>query len=281
MISGAVARTYKRDSRGRFAGGGGSSGGRPKAKAAPRGKNRLTRDNAGRITSVGGDGATARGGRLKTAAGGLRAKQTARIAGGSRLKGGKGGGRKGPGVTTASVERRLARVAAASGKKKTGAKAQRSASIRRTASVIYRGQQSLAKSGDLSRETVRRGTPKMAQQAAVRAATAPQRRKQRLVPRMDGEAFGARMKRARGASLRRGINESDRDNALTGAQRRATAPSKRFAASNQRQARAERTAAAAQAFYRNYGSASAFGSRTRQSTATSPNFGSKRRTRRR
>jgi hypothetical protein len=42
----------------------------------------LTRDNAGRITSVGGDGATARGGRLRTASGNQRATQTARISGG-------------------------------------------------------------------------------------------------------------------------------------------------------------------------------------------------------
>ena len=69
-----MARTYKRDNRGRFASGGASSSG-AKAKAAKpptRGKNRITRDNAGRITSVGGQGATARGGRLKTAAGNKR-----------------------------------------------------------------------------------------------------------------------------------------------------------------------------------------------------------------
>ena len=85
-----MARTYKRDSRGRFAGGGGSSG-RPAAKPAPRGKNRLTRDNSGRITSQGGDGATARGGRLRTASGKQRATQTARIkGGGGKLRGGKG-----------------------------------------------------------------------------------------------------------------------------------------------------------------------------------------------
>lgn len=75
-----MARTYKRDSIGRFAGGGGSSGGgggkRPAAKSVSRGVNRLTRDNAGKITSVGGSGATARGGRLKTAAGNKRATVT-------------------------------------------------------------------------------------------------------------------------------------------------------------------------------------------------------------
>ena len=78
-----MARTYKRDGNGRFAGGGGSSGGgggkRPAAKSVSRGVNRLTRDNAGKITSVGGEGATARGGRLKTAAGNKRAMQTAKV----------------------------------------------------------------------------------------------------------------------------------------------------------------------------------------------------------
>ena len=77
-----MARTYKRDSNGRFAGGGGGSSGggskRPAAKTVSRGVNRLTRDNAGKITSVGGTGATARGGRLKTAAGNKRAMQTAK-----------------------------------------------------------------------------------------------------------------------------------------------------------------------------------------------------------
>ena len=77
-----MARTYKRDAQGRFAGGGGGGGGRPKARPVSRGANRLTRDNAGRITSQGGAGATARGGRLRTASGKQRAVQTARIAGG-------------------------------------------------------------------------------------------------------------------------------------------------------------------------------------------------------
>ena len=95
--------------------------------------------------------------------------------------------------------------------------------------------------------------------------------------RLDGEAFAARARRANSTALRRGINESDRENALSGAQRRATAPAKRFAASNQRQARADRTAAAAKAFYSNYGSPSTFARRQRQSTANSPSFGSKRR----
>lgn len=75
-----MARTYKRDSRGRFASTGSSSAGRrPATKPVSRGTNRLTRDNAGRITSVGGNGATARGGRLRTAAGNLRARQIDRV----------------------------------------------------------------------------------------------------------------------------------------------------------------------------------------------------------
>ncbi len=112
-----MARTYKRDSRGRFAGGGGSSGGRPAARSAPRGKNRLTRDNSGRITSVGGDGATARGGRLRTAAGKQRAVRTAKIKGApasvvSRAGKLKSGSKKRislkPNVSFAAMERRLA-----------------------------------------------------------------------------------------------------------------------------------------------------------------------------
>lgn len=114
-----MARTYKRDSRGRFAGGGSSSG-RPAAKkAATRAGNRLTRDNAGRISSIGGNGATARGGRLKTAAGNQRATQTARLKGGMAGTVGRGGKTRGavkkavslkPNVSFAAMERRLASV---------------------------------------------------------------------------------------------------------------------------------------------------------------------------
>lgn len=85
-----MARTYRRDSRGRFAGGGGGSS-RPAARGVSRGTNRLTRDNAGRITGT-GNGTTARGGRIRTAAGGLRGMQTARLKGaGGKLRGGKAG----------------------------------------------------------------------------------------------------------------------------------------------------------------------------------------------
>jgi len=82
-----MARTYRRDSNGRFAGGGGGGGGgksgskRPATRGINRSTNKLTRDNSGRITSVGGSGATAYGGRIKTASGKLRATQTARISG--------------------------------------------------------------------------------------------------------------------------------------------------------------------------------------------------------
>jgi hypothetical protein len=116
----------------------------------------------------------------------------------------------------------------------------------------------------------------LAERRAARAAKALG-----LRARIDGDAFAARFRRARGASLRRAINESDRENALTSTQRRAVAPGKRYAASNMRQARADRTAAAAQDFYRNYGSPSAFSLRPSLSTANSPGFGSKRRSRRR
>lgn len=72
-------RTYARDNRGRFASTG-TARSRPAPKqAATRGPNRLTRDNSGRIVGVGKNGATARGGRLRTGAGNQRATQTARL----------------------------------------------------------------------------------------------------------------------------------------------------------------------------------------------------------
>jgi hypothetical protein len=93
-----MARTYKRDSRGRFASGG-SARSTPKtrvvtgARAVSGGKNRLTRDNAGRITSVGGQGATARGGRLRTASGAKRGAVIVRMnSTGGKLRKPIGGG---------------------------------------------------------------------------------------------------------------------------------------------------------------------------------------------
>jgi hypothetical protein len=73
-------RVYARDNRGRFASTG-TARSRPAPKqAATRGTNRLTRNNSGQIVGIGRNGATARGGRLRTAAGNQRATQTARLA---------------------------------------------------------------------------------------------------------------------------------------------------------------------------------------------------------
>jgi hypothetical protein len=97
----AKARTYNRDARGRFAsgGGGGGGGGRPKTRAVAKGANRLTRDNAGKITSVGGTGATARGGRLRTASGKQRGTQVARVKGGAMAGATKGKVKRDPQVS--------------------------------------------------------------------------------------------------------------------------------------------------------------------------------------
>jgi len=82
MPRGTRRTSYVRDGRGRFASTpGGGAPKRPPAKKASRGTNRLTRDNSGRITGVGKNGATARGGRLRTGAGNLRARQTDRLKG--------------------------------------------------------------------------------------------------------------------------------------------------------------------------------------------------------
>jgi len=91
--------SYTRDNNGRFASSPG--GGAPKRstpatrRAATRAGNRLNRDNAGRISGIGRNGATVRGGRLKTAKGNRRATQLAsmRPAGfrsGTIAKGGRG-----------------------------------------------------------------------------------------------------------------------------------------------------------------------------------------------
>ena len=91
--------------------------------------NRLTRDNAGRITSIGGDGATARGGRLRTASGGMRARQTAALRStalqsGTIAKGGRG--------VSGSVARSLAAVKRERQGKPAAAPAARPATTRRT-----------------------------------------------------------------------------------------------------------------------------------------------------
>jgi hypothetical protein len=94
-MAGRAGRTYKRDANGRFASTGGGGSKRPAAKRVAKGPNKVTRDNAGRITSVGGEGATMRGGRLRTAGGKLRATQTTRVKApgakaGTIAKGGRG-----------------------------------------------------------------------------------------------------------------------------------------------------------------------------------------------
>lgn len=110
-----MARTYRRDARGRFAGGGGGSGGRssrPATKRVQRGTNRLTRDNAGRIQGVGGSGATARGGRLRTASGNQRATQLDRLKGrigGTVSQGGKAKARPGGTVSASGARIRAGR----------------------------------------------------------------------------------------------------------------------------------------------------------------------------
>lgn len=60
------------------------------AASAPGGRMRQSRDNAGRITAA-GQGATARGGRLRTASGKKRAAQTSRLRGGGASTIAKGG----------------------------------------------------------------------------------------------------------------------------------------------------------------------------------------------
>lgn len=98
MPRGGSRRTYVRDANGRFASTpGGGTPKRPPAKRVSRGTNRLTRDNSGRIAGVGKNGATARGGRLRTAAGNLRARQTDRLKGAPKgvvSRAGKGRGIK-------------------------------------------------------------------------------------------------------------------------------------------------------------------------------------------
>jgi len=91
--------SYTRDNSGRFAstpGGGAPKRSTPATRrAATRAGNRLNRDNSGRISGIGRNGATVRGGRLKTAKGNKRATQLAsmRPAGlraGTIAKGGRG-----------------------------------------------------------------------------------------------------------------------------------------------------------------------------------------------
>jgi len=113
--------SYVRDNRGRFAsspGGGGPKRSTPATRrAAMRAGNRLNRDNAGRISGIGRNGATVRGGRLRTAGGNRRATQIASMRptgfrSGTIAKGGRG--------ISGPVARSLAAVRAAGGRKAAG-----------------------------------------------------------------------------------------------------------------------------------------------------------------
>ena len=107
--------------------------------------------------------------------------------------------------------------------------------------------------------------PKAAKPAA---AAAPKTKKART----DESAFGDRYKRAGKVGLKRSIKESDNLNNPTG---KATFE-KRFAATQQRQSQADRTAAAAKDFYRRFGSPMSFAQRPKLSTAGGARFGVKK-----
>jgi hypothetical protein len=80
MARRSARRTYVRDGRGRFASTGTTTAkAKPAARRAQRGTNRITRDNSGKITGVGKSGATARGGRIRTAAGNQRGAVLERV----------------------------------------------------------------------------------------------------------------------------------------------------------------------------------------------------------
>ena len=90
--------------------------------------------------------------------------------------------------------------------------------------------------------------------------------------RTDEGAFGDRYKRAGKVGLKRSIKESDNLNNPTG---KATFE-KRFAATQQRQSQADRTAAAAKDFYSRFGSPMSFAQRPKLSTAGGARFGVKK-----
>lgn len=203
-----MARTYKRDNRGRFASTGSARGAKPATRMATRGANRLTRDNAGRITSVGGDGATARGGRLRTASGKARGKVLARIGGGGgKLRGGKGKAEWSPttnakgqvtgfrnrnapmpsreAVAKAGRQGRATRNLNAAMKREgdgPNSKASRSASVAKRASAIYSGKvdPKVKTKARLTRtqdpEALRRRVKKMKDNTTVKPARARARK---------------------------------------------------------------------------------------------------------
>ena len=111
--------------------------------------------------------------------------------------------------------------------------------------------------------------PKGLKPGSIKATAKPAAKPAAKRARTDGAAFAERNKRAGKISLKRGIKESDVLN---------NGPetfSKRVAATQQRQSRADRTAIAAKEFYRNYGSDSTFGRRPKLSTAGGDKFGTK------
>lgn len=103
------------------------------------------------------------------------------------------------------------------------------------------------------------------------AATKPAALKTKKA-RTDEGAFGDRYKRAGKVGLKRSIKESDNLNNPTG---KATFE-KRFAATQQRQSQADRTAAAAKDFYSRFGSPMSFAQRPKLSTAGGARFGVKK-----
>ena len=127
--------SYTRDNSGRFASSPG--GGAPKRstpatrRAATRAGNRLNRDNSGRISGIGRNGATVRGGRLKTAKGNKRATQLttlrpAGFRGGTIAKGGRG------------VRGMVARSLAAARKGRAGAQTAQASSMPRRVPAAQR-----------------------------------------------------------------------------------------------------------------------------------------------
>jgi len=171
-------RTYKRDSNGRFAGGGGTGRQRPASKPAPRGRNRLTRDNSGRITGT-GDGATARGGRLRTGAGNLRATQTARLKGqGGKVRRPVGGGGVKPVGWMQSPDARRVRTANAES---------RSAMANRLTSLPKTARRSIYKKADPIEQNQRRNRAEVLdkyQQGMTAKASAKRARDQQKPKRL-------------------------------------------------------------------------------------------------
>jgi len=126
-MAGRAGRTYKRDANGRFASTGGGGSKRPAAKRVAKGPNKVTRDNAGRITSVGGDGATMRGGRLRTAGGKLRATQTARV--------------KSPGAKAGTIAKGGRGVSGAVARSLAAVRKDKAVAAKQNQPVVFRGKQ--------------------------------------------------------------------------------------------------------------------------------------------